>query len=57
MHDNSWMSVGKPEQRIDAMEKAAGTVTYVGDFNAPGLLHAKLVTSTEAHANIQSIDD
>ena len=49
-------SVGKPIQRIDTVEKAAGTVRYLGDFVVPGLLHAKLTTSTHAHAKIKSID-
>ncbi|NEU31014.1 xanthine dehydrogenase family protein molybdopterin-binding subunit [bacterium LRH843] len=56
MTENIRTIVGKPEQRIDAVEKAAGTVRYLGDFNIPGLLHARLVTSTNAHANIKSID-
>ncbi|HHY73420.1 MAG TPA: xanthine dehydrogenase family protein molybdopterin-binding subunit [Bacillus bacterium] len=56
MQENPWMSVGKPEQRIDAVEKAAGIVKYVGDFYAPGSAHAKLVTSTYAHAKIKTID-
>lgn len=56
MIENPWMSVGKPEQRIDAKEKAAGTMRFVGDFSTPGQLHAKLVTSTQAHARIKSID-
>jgi CO/xanthine dehydrogenase Mo-binding subunit len=49
-------SVGKPEQRIDTVEKAAGTLRYIGDYTVPGLLHAKLATSTYAHAKIKSID-
>jgi len=53
--NQGWKSIGKPEQRIDAVEKAAGTVKYVGDFAVPGMLHAKLVTSTQAHAKILSI--
>jgi len=48
--------IGKPEQRIDGLEKAAGTVKYLDDYTAPGLLHAKLATSKLAHATIQSID-
>ncbi|MCR2821592.1 xanthine dehydrogenase family protein molybdopterin-binding subunit [Lederbergia panacisoli] len=50
------MNIGKAVQRIDAVEKAAGTVRYLGDYSMPGLLHAKLVTSTHAHAKIISID-
>lgn len=49
-------SVGKPIQRIDTVEKATGTLRYIGDFTVPGMLHAKLVTSEHAHAKIKSID-
>ncbi|WP_062107021.1 xanthine dehydrogenase family protein molybdopterin-binding subunit [Bacillus niameyensis] len=51
-----WYTVGKAEQRIDTVEKAAGTVRYVGDFSTPGMLHAKLVTSSYAHAKIKAIN-
>lgn len=51
-----WATVGQSEQRIDAVEKARGKVRYVGDYSTSGLMHAKLVTSTQAHALIKSID-
>ncbi|QCJ42310.1 xanthine dehydrogenase family protein molybdopterin-binding subunit [Bacillus sp. S3] len=56
MLDNLWKSVGKPEQRLDAVEKASGAIRYIGDFSIPGLVHAKLVTSTHAHAKINGIN-
>ena len=56
MTNKIWTTVGKSEQRIDAVEKATGKVKYVGDYAVPGLMHAKLVTSTEAHALIKNID-
>lgn len=56
MTNNIWTTVGKSEHRIDAAEKVAGKVNYVGDYSTPGLMHAKLVTSTEAHALIKNID-
>ncbi|MGG1401610.1 xanthine dehydrogenase family protein molybdopterin-binding subunit [Bacillus salipaludis] len=55
MFENMKNIVGKPEPRIDVIEKAAGKMRYVGDFSNPGQLHAKLVTSTQAHARIKSI--
>jgi CO/xanthine dehydrogenase Mo-binding subunit len=57
MENNVRQSVGKPIQRIDTVEKAAGVIRYIGDFSVPGLLHAKLVTSQYAHAKIKSIDN
>ncbi|REB06087.1 xanthine dehydrogenase family protein molybdopterin-binding subunit [Sporosarcina sp. BI001-red] len=56
MTNKVFTTVGKPEQRIDAVEKSTGKVRYVGDYSVPGLMHAKLVTSTQAHAKITSID-
>ncbi|WP_186670406.1 xanthine dehydrogenase family protein molybdopterin-binding subunit [Sporosarcina sp. BP05] len=56
MTNKIWTTVGKPEQRIDAVEKSTGKVRYVGDYSVPGLMHAKLVKSTQAHAMITSID-
>ncbi|HEX5563805.1 MAG TPA: hypothetical protein VFX34_02495, partial [Sporosarcina sp.] len=48
--------VGFAEQRIDAVEKSTGNVKYLGDKFFQGMLHAKVATSTEAHARIKSID-
>ena len=56
MTNKIWTTVGKPEQRIDAVEKSTGQVRYIGDYSVPGLMHAKLVKSTQAHALIKSID-
>ncbi|ARK21051.1 xanthine dehydrogenase family protein molybdopterin-binding subunit [Sporosarcina ureae] len=56
MTNKPWSTVGKPEQRIDAVEKSTGKVRYIGDYSAPGLMHAKLVKSTQAHAKIISVD-
>ncbi|WP_026575248.1 xanthine dehydrogenase family protein molybdopterin-binding subunit [Bacillus sp. UNC438CL73TsuS30] len=49
-------TIGKPEQRVDVIEKATGTVRFIGDFSMPNLAHAKLVTSTQAHAKIKYVD-
>ncbi|WP_430541065.1 xanthine dehydrogenase family protein molybdopterin-binding subunit [Sporosarcina thermotolerans] len=48
--------VGTAEQRIDAVEKSTGNVKYLGDKLLKGMLHAKIATSTEAHARIKSVD-
>lgn len=56
MTNEIWTTVGKPEMRIDAVEKSTGKVRFIGDYSVPGLMHAKLVTSTQAHARITSID-
>ena len=42
--------------RIDAEDKVTGRGKYAGDFYLPGMLTAKMVRSTHAHAKILSID-
>lgn len=56
MNVNNYTYVGKSIQRIDIAQKASGTSRYTGDFFMPGMAHAKLVTSSYAHAKIKSID-
>lgn len=48
--------VGKSIQRFDALDKVNGSTKYTNDYYAPGLLYAKLVTSTYAHAKINGIN-
>ena len=48
-------SVGKAVSPEDTALKVSGTALYTHDWNLPGTLHAKLVTSTIPHAKILSI--
>jgi len=49
--------VGRPEIRIDGLEKVTGAATFVDDIDfGPDLLHAAIVESPHAHARITSID-
>jgi CO/xanthine dehydrogenase Mo-binding subunit len=48
--------VGKPVERTDGRVKVTGKAKFAGDLIAPGMLHAKLLRSTLAHANILNID-
>ncbi len=41
--------------KIDASEKISGRMAYVADIRIDGMLHAKTVRSTEAHARIRDI--
>lgn len=56
MQNGFHKTVGTAEQRIDAIEKSTGNVKYLGDKLTKGMLHAKVATSTEAHAIIKSIN-
>ncbi|MDD2714624.1 MAG: xanthine dehydrogenase family protein molybdopterin-binding subunit [Candidatus Wallbacteria bacterium] len=53
------MSVGKSVARKDALEKVRGTEKFVADLRLPGMLYAKMVMSSSAHAqiNLKGISD
>jgi CO/xanthine dehydrogenase Mo-binding subunit len=48
--------IGVSRARVDAPEKVTGTTRYAADGHVHGLLHARLVLSSEAHARINGID-
>jgi CO/xanthine dehydrogenase Mo-binding subunit len=54
------MSVGKAVgarvPRLDAYGKVTGRAVFGADFALPGMLHGKIVRSTEPHARIVTID-
>ena len=49
-------SIGLDLQRQEAWDKVTGKARYTDDFVKPGLLHAKICISSQAHAKIKSID-
>ena len=48
--------IGVARPRLDSEEKVVGATRYAGDDALAGLLHARLVLSTEAHALVTGID-
>ena len=52
----TWQTVGKPEIKVDAVKLVQGKPAFAADFEKRGLLHAKVLHSPHAHANIKSID-
>ncbi|MDZ4183219.1 MAG: molybdopterin cofactor-binding domain-containing protein, partial [Candidatus Cloacimonadaceae bacterium] len=49
--------IGKSVTRIDGKEKVSGAAIYGDDIDfGPNLLHAEIVSSTQAHALIKSIE-
>jgi CO/xanthine dehydrogenase Mo-binding subunit len=48
--------IGLSRPRTDSAQKVSGETRYAADEVLPGLLHARLVLSTEAHARIETID-
>ena len=48
--------IGTGTSRIDGVAKVTGAAKYAAEFNAPGLLHGSIVTSTIAKGRITRID-
>ncbi len=48
--------VGKPTPLIDGPAKVTGNLKYTADLKLAGMLHARFVLSTYAHANITGVD-
>ena len=48
--------IGKPAQRVDALDKVMGKTKYVGDMSLPGMLYARTLRSDQPHARIKRLD-
>jgi xanthine dehydrogenase YagR molybdenum-binding subunit len=48
--------IGKSVSRLDAAQKVTGTARFTFDVQLPGMLYARIVSSTVPHARIKSID-
>jgi CO/xanthine dehydrogenase Mo-binding subunit len=53
---SEFSAIGQPKPIIDGKAKVTGTAQYLHDMQLPGMLHARLVPSSYAHANILGID-
>src|SRR3954463_3861008 len=51
-----FQAIGRPTPLVDGRTKVAGTIRFAADLTLPGMLHARLVTSIYAHANLRGID-
>lgn len=49
-------AIGRDVQRKDAWQKVTGKAVYTDDLPSVGILSARLLTSTQAHARIAKID-
>jgi putative selenate reductase molybdopterin-binding subunit len=52
----TWKRVGQPDVKVDAVKLVQGKPAFAADYEARGLLHAKVLKSPVAHARIKSID-
>src|SRR5437588_11295080 len=48
--------VGQKERRVDARPLVTGAPVYAAEFEQPNMLHARILHSPHAHANIRGID-
>jgi CO/xanthine dehydrogenase Mo-binding subunit len=54
--DSQGRFIGVSHPRLDSIEKVTGAICYAGDLRLPGLLHARLVLSSEPHARVEIVD-
>jgi 4-hydroxybenzoyl-CoA reductase alpha subunit len=48
--------IGKPQRKIEGLEKSTGRAVYTDDLALPGMLHGKILRSPHAHARIVAVD-
>ena len=51
-----FITVGRPEKKVDGLALVRGKPVYTPDYDAPDALVVKLLRSPHAHAQIKSID-
>ena len=56
LSDVEFTAIGQRARRVEGLRKSTGKEIYTDDIVLPGMLHGKILRSTEAHANIVSID-
>ncbi len=50
------MSIGRPNRKIDGLDKVTGRAVFTDDIQLPGMLHGAFLRSPHPHARIVSID-
>ncbi|HXW00951.1 MAG TPA: molybdopterin cofactor-binding domain-containing protein [Anaerolineae bacterium] len=48
--------IGKPNRKVDALQKVSGQTMYAADLSLPRMLHCKILRSIHPHARIVAID-
>lgn len=48
--------IGKPVNRLDAVKKVTGQAMYTGDFQVPGMVHARILRPPSHGATLKSLD-
>ena len=53
---DGYSAIGKPELRVDALDKVTGQAQYADDIKLTGMLYGKFKRSNVAHAKILRVD-
>jgi 4-hydroxybenzoyl-CoA reductase alpha subunit len=48
--------IGKPQRKIEGLDKSTGRAVYTDDIALPGMLHGKILRSPHPHARIVRVD-
>ena len=56
LETGKYNTIGKRPLRSDGYDRITGRAVYTADIQLTGMLHAKVLRSPHAHANIRSID-
>ncbi len=56
MATQEYKYIGKPADRVDGWDKVMGKAKYVGDYQLPGMLYAKVLRSPVPHAKIVKLN-
>jgi len=54
--DRNFAIVGKPQVRVDAVERVTGAARFTHDIQLPGMLYGKILRSPHPHAHIKRLD-
>jgi CO/xanthine dehydrogenase Mo-binding subunit len=55
-HAQAFKVVGRPEPRLDGVEKVTGKALYTVDVKLPGMAYGKILRSPYAHARLVHVD-
>lgn len=54
--DRAFTIVGKPQTRVDGVERVTGSAKFTHDIRLPGMLYGKILRSPHPHARLVKLD-
>ena len=55
-HNGNLSIIGKPQLKVDALQKVTGETRFADDLSLPRMLYGKLLRSVYPHARILGVD-